>query len=39
LYGCETWFLTLREENRMRLFEKKVLRKIFRPKRDEAIEE
>jgi hypothetical protein len=39
LYGCETWFLTLREENRMRLFEKKVLRKIFRPKRDEAKEE
>jgi hypothetical protein len=38
-YGCETWFFTLREENRMRLFEKKVLRKIFRPKRDEVTEE
>jgi hypothetical protein len=36
LYGCETWSLTLREEHRMRLFENRVLRKIFGPKRDEV---
>jgi hypothetical protein len=36
LYGCETWSLTLREENRLRIFENRVLRKIFRPKRDEV---
>ncbi|PSN40309.1 hypothetical protein C0J52_18618 [Blattella germanica] len=35
LYGCETWTLTLREEKRFRVFENKVLRKIFGPKRDE----
>jgi hypothetical protein len=35
LYGCETWSLTLREERRLRVFENKVLRRIFRPKRDE----
>jgi hypothetical protein len=35
LYGCETWFLTLGEEHRLRVFENKVLRKIFRPKREE----
>ena len=29
LYGCETWSLTLREEHRLRVFENKVLRKIF----------
>ena len=29
LYGCETWSLTLREELRLRVFENKVLRKIF----------
>jgi hypothetical protein len=29
LYGCETWSLTLREEHRLRVFEKRVLRKIF----------
>ena len=34
LYGCETWSLTLREENRLRMFENKVLRRIFGPKRD-----
>jgi hypothetical protein len=34
LYGCETWSLTLREENRLRVFENKVLRRIFGPKRD-----
>jgi hypothetical protein len=35
LYGCETWSLTLWEEHTLRVFEKKVLRKIFAPKRDE----
>ena len=35
LYGCETWTLTLSEEKRLRVFENKVLRKIFGPKRDE----
>jgi hypothetical protein len=35
-YGCETWSLTLREEQRLRVFENRVLRKIFGPKRDEA---
>jgi hypothetical protein len=35
LYGCETWFLTLREEHRLRVFENRVLRRIFGPKRDE----
>ena len=34
LYGCETWSLTLREEHRLRVFENKVLRRIFGPKRD-----
>jgi hypothetical protein len=32
LYGCETWALTLREEHRLRVFEKRVLRRIFGPK-------
>jgi hypothetical protein len=36
LYGFETWSLTLREEHRLRVFENKVLRRIFRPKRDEV---
>jgi hypothetical protein len=36
LYGCETWSLTLREEHRLRVFENRVLRKIFVPKRDEV---
>jgi hypothetical protein len=35
LYGCETWSVTLREEHRLRVCGKKVLRKIFRPKRAE----
>jgi hypothetical protein len=37
LYGCESWSLTLREECRLRVFENRVLRRIFGPKRDEAI--
>jgi hypothetical protein len=36
LYGCECWSLTLREECRLRVFENKVLRRIFGPKRDEV---
>jgi hypothetical protein len=39
MYGCETWSLTLREEHRLRVFENRVLRKIFGPKRDEVTEE
>ena len=35
-YGCETWSLTLREECRLRVFENRVLRKVFGPKRDEV---
>jgi hypothetical protein len=35
LSGCETWSLTLREEHRLRVFENRVLRKIFGPKREE----
>jgi hypothetical protein len=34
LYGCKTWSLTLREEHRLRVFENRVLRGIFGPKRD-----
>ena len=34
LYGCETWSLTLREECRLRVFENRVLRRIFGPKRE-----
>ena len=34
LYGYETWSLTLREEHRLRVFENRVLRRIFDPKRD-----
>jgi hypothetical protein len=37
LYGCETWSLTLREEQRLKVFEKRMLRSIFGPKRDEVI--
>jgi len=36
LYGCETWSLTLREERRLRVFEIRVFRKVFGPKRDEV---
>jgi hypothetical protein len=35
-YGCETWSLTLREEHKLRVFENRVLRRIFGPKRDEV---
>jgi hypothetical protein len=36
LYVCETWSLTLREGHRLRVFENRVLRRIFGPKRDEV---
>jgi len=36
LYGCETWSLTLREECRLRVYENRVLRRLFGPKRDEV---
>ena len=36
LYGCETWSLTLREERRLRVFENRVLRRIFGTRRDEV---
>jgi hypothetical protein len=36
LYGCDTWSLTLREEHSLRVFENRVLRKIFEPKREEV---
>ena len=37
LYGYETWSFTMREERRLRVFENRVLRKIFGPYRDEVI--
>ena len=39
LYGCETWSLILREERRLRVFENRVFRRVFGPKRDEVIGE
>jgi hypothetical protein len=36
LYGCETWLLTLREERKLRVFENRVLRRVFGPKRDKV---
>jgi hypothetical protein len=36
LYGCEMWSLTLKEEQSVRVFENRVLRRIFGPKRGEA---
>jgi hypothetical protein len=36
LYGCEPWLLTLREERRLRVFENRVLRRVFGPKRDKV---
>jgi hypothetical protein len=37
LYRCETWSLTLREEHRLRVFENRVLGRIFGPKRNEVM--
>jgi hypothetical protein len=34
LYGCEAWSLTLREERKLRVFENRVLRRVFGPKRE-----
>jgi hypothetical protein len=34
LYGCETWSLELREEHRLRVFENRMLRRIFGPRRE-----
>jgi hypothetical protein len=34
VYGCETWSLTLRKEHKLRVFENKVQRKMFGPKRN-----
>jgi hypothetical protein len=39
LYGCETWSLILREECRLRMFEKRVLRRIFGLKKDKVTRE
>ena len=36
LCGCETWSLTLRKERMLRMFENRVLRRVFGPKRDEV---
>jgi hypothetical protein len=36
LYGCETWSPTLSEEHRLRVFENRVLRRIFGPKREDV---
>jgi hypothetical protein len=36
LYGRETWSVVLREEHRLRVFENRVLRRIFGPRRDEV---
>ena len=36
LYGCETWSFTLREERRLRVYENRLLRRIFGPRRDEV---
>jgi hypothetical protein len=35
-YGCKTWSLTLREECRLKVFQNRVLRRIYGPKRDEV---
>jgi hypothetical protein len=35
-YGCKNWSLTLREERRLKVFENRVLRRVFGPKRDEV---
>ena len=39
LYGCATWLFTLREERRLRVYDNRVLRRIFGPKRDELTRE
>jgi S-ribosylhomocysteine lyase LuxS involved in autoinducer biosynthesis len=39
LYGFENWSLTLKEERRLRVFENRVLRRMFEPERDEVTRE
>jgi hypothetical protein len=39
LYGCETLCLTLKEEHRLRVFENRMLRRIFESRRDEVMGE
>ena len=39
MYECETCSLALREERRLRVYEKRLLRRIFGPKRDELTAE
>ena len=39
LYGCETWWLMLREKRRLMMFENRVWRRIFGPKRDQKTRE
>jgi hypothetical protein len=39
LYGCEAWSLTLREESRLKVFENRVMRRVFGHKRNEVIGE
>ena len=39
LFGCATWLLTLREECRLQVFENRVLRRIFGPKKDKVTRE
>jgi len=39
LHGCETWSLTLKEDRRQRVFENRVVRRIFGTKRDEVARE
>ena len=39
MLGCETWSLTLREDRRLRVFENRVMRSIFGPKRNEVTRE
>ena len=39
LFGCETWLLILRQERRLLVFENRVLRRVFGPKRDEVTKE
>jgi len=36
LYGCETWWLALEKERRLRVFDNRLLRRLFGPKRDEV---
>jgi len=36
LFGCKNWYLKWREDHRLRVFEKRVLRRIFGPKREEV---